>query len=201
MSSNKIIPVREQIADQIRSDVISGALAPNTKLNEQSLADRFGVSRGPVRDVLLQLTKEGLLVSKNNCGVSVNSTLSSELQELMIEIRLKIESYAVKTIINTFDDSDHNALESILAQLKPAFEAQDFTTVTKADIDFHHYIVKKAGGDALSNLWFPIVMRMRMNYKRVGGADQCVDEHKAILDAIKQKDTNKTIEALEANVK
>ena len=121
MKQKKIIPVREQIAEQLRTDIISGELAPNTKLNEQSLADRFGVSRGPIRDVLLQLTKEGLLVSKNNCGMSVNQTLDSDLQSLMIGIRQDIEVFAIKRLIGKLDDSDFTALEEILTRLAEAF--------------------------------------------------------------------------------
>ena len=74
LDSTVIVSVRDQIAQQLRADIINGVLIENTKLKEQELAKRFGVSRGPVRDVLLQLSKEGLLVSKNNCGVSVNSS-------------------------------------------------------------------------------------------------------------------------------
>ena len=84
MKSNKILSVREQIADVLRSDIISGELEPNAKLNEQKLAERFGTSRGPIRDVLIKLTKEGLLVSKDNVGSSVSSPLTPELQKLSI---------------------------------------------------------------------------------------------------------------------
>ena len=63
--------IREQIADHIRADILSGQLLEGEQLREQLLAERFGVSRGPIRDVLLQLTQEGLLISKRNCGVRV----------------------------------------------------------------------------------------------------------------------------------
>lgn len=201
MPDSRVTPIREQIADYIRSDVISGTLPPTTKLNEQALADRFGVSRGPVRDVLLQLTKEGLLVSKNNCGVSVNRTLEPELQTLMIDIRLKIECYAVKTVINRLNASDFKELEAILEQIPAAFADQDYTLITKLDIEFHHHIIRCAGGDELSNLWHPIVIRMRMNYRRIDNSDDCVKEHKNILDALKNKDTDAAIAALTSNIK
>ena len=55
--------IREQVADQIRADVISGKLAGGTSLREQALAEQYGVSRAPIRDALLQLTQEGLLVA------------------------------------------------------------------------------------------------------------------------------------------
>lgn len=199
--TKKIIPVRDQIADQIRHDIIAGDMPPNAKLNEVALAERFGVSRGPVRDVLLQLTKEGLLVAKNNCGVSVNSVLSPELQELMIDIRTKIELHAVKTLKGKLQEADFAEIDAILDRLQSAFDDEDYTEVTKADIDFHRYLVMKAGGEELVNLWQPIILRMRMNYKRITKPVDCVNEHRAISDALRKDNIREATAALKANIR
>lgn len=201
MQENKIVPVRDQIADQIRSDIIAGSLAPNEKLNEQQLATRFGVSRGPVRDVLLQLTKEGLLVAKNNCGMSVNDLLNPALQELMMDIRVKIETFAVQSLKNKLTVIDFDNIDAILARIQNAFDVEDFTEVTKADIDFHRYLIQKAGGTELVNLWQPIVMRMRMNYQRIRQSKDCVDEHRAISEALKAGDIKGAVKAIKSNIK
>lgn len=197
----KIIPIRDQITDQIRSDIIAGDLAPNSKLNEQSLASRFGVSRGPIRDVLLQLTKEGLLVAKSNCGVSVNSALTSGLQQLMMDIRTRIEIYAIENLKDKLTEQDFAALEDILGQFQSAFDNEQYTEVTKADIEFHRYLVERAGGEELVNLWRPNVMRMRMNYKRISLPEESVDEHKAILEALRSGNIDQAITALKANIR
>ena len=198
--SEKIIPVRDQIADQLRSDIISGELAPGTKLNEQGLATRFGVSRGPIRDVLLQLTKEGLLVTKSNVGASVAEMLSPKLQKLMVDIRRRIETYAAKQLKGQMTDEDFSALDYILDEFEAAFEDGDFTAVTKADIAFHKYLVEKAGGQELVNLWYPVVLRMRMNYKRIDTPAHGLDEHRAIVDALRGGNVKKAAAALKANI-
>ena len=198
--SEKIIPVRDQIADQLRSDIISGELAPGTKLNEQGLATRFGVSRGPIRDVLLQLTKEGLLVTKSNVGASVAEMLSPKLQKLMVDIRRRIETYAAKQLKGQMTDEDFSALDYILDEFEAAFEDGDFTAVTKADIAFHKYLVEKAGGQELVNLWYPVVLRMRMNYKRINTPAHGLDEHRAIVDALRDDNVKKAAAALKANI-
>ncbi|MDC2887552.1 GntR family transcriptional regulator [Psychrosphaera algicola] len=184
--TTKILTVKDQIADQIRSDIISGDLLPNTKLNEKELAERFGLSRGPIRDVILQLTKEGLLISKNNCGASVNCILEPKLQKLMIKLRREIEVFALEQIKDKLTERDFNALDNILIALQEALENEDYTAVTKIDISFHHYIIEKAGGDELVNIWYPYVMRMRLNYKRIVNTEQCVNEHRAILNALRE---------------
>ena len=199
--SEKIIPVRDQIAEQLRSDIISGEMAPGTKLNEQGLATRFGVSRGPIRDVLLQLTKEGLLVTKSNVGASVAEMLSPSLQKLMIDIRRRIEAFAVKKLKGQLDKEDFESLDYLLERFKTAFEEGDFTEVTKADIEFHKYLVEKAGGQELVNLWYPVVLRMRMNYKRIDTPRDGVAEHLAIIDALRNDDVKLAAKALKANIR
>ena len=201
MKSNKIISVREQIADVLRSDIISGELKPNTKLNEHQLADRFGTSRGPIRDVLLKLTKEGLLVSRNNVGSSVSSPLTPEMQRLSIDIRLKIEEFAVKQVEGKLTESDCDNMDAIIDQMQEYFDREEFTELTKSDVEFHQYYVELAGGEDLVNLWYPIVMRMRMNYQRIRTSEKLVEEHRDIVTALRAGDTKATIAALRKNIK
>ena len=200
-TNEKIVPVRDQIADQLRSDIISGELAPGTKLNEQALATRFGVSRGPIRDVLLQLSKEGLLITKSNVGASVNEMLSPDLQKLMVDIRRRIEFFAVKKLKGQLNEEDFASLDFHLNEFKSSFEEGDFTKVTKADIEFHKYLIERAGGQELVNFWYPVVMRMRMNYKRIDTPKEGVSEHQAIIDALRDDDADQAIKALKANIR
>ncbi|KMT64259.1 GntR family transcriptional regulator [Catenovulum maritimum] len=199
--TNKIVPVREQIADALRSDIISGELESNTKLNEQQLAERFGVSRGPIRDVLLKLTKEGLLVSKNNIGSSVSSPLSPEMQKLNVEIRRKIEEFAIKNLMSIVTEKHLSDLELIIERMQEHFDREEFTELTKTDVEFHQYLVNLAGGEDLTNIWYPIVMRMRMNYKRIKTSQALVDEHKHIINGIRNDDVKEAIAALRKNIK
>ena len=197
----KILSVREQIADVLRSDIISGELAPNTKLNEIQLAERFGVSRGPIRDVILKLTKEGLLISKNNVGASVNSPLPPELQKLSIDLRKKIEEFAVKELVGRITKEQVAEMDKLIAIMQEHFEKQEFTELTKADIAFHQHFVELAGGENLLNLWYPIVIRMRMNYQRIKTSDKLVEEHRDIVNAFKEGDVKTAVAAIRKNIK
>jgi len=201
IDSTAIVSVREQIARQLRADIINGVLTEKTKLKEQELAARFNVSRGPVRDVLLQLAKEGLLISKNNCGVIVNSAPIAELQPLMISLRVEIESHAIKITINKFTEEDFSQLDKILATMTKAFEEENYSLVTESDMAFHRYIVNKAGGDDLVNLWLPVIYRMRMNYKRISTPKECFEEHNQLLTYLKNKELKLALVSLKENVK
>ncbi|GGZ64260.1 GntR family transcriptional regulator [Paraglaciecola chathamensis] len=200
MKSNKILSVREQIADVLRSDIISGELEPNTKLKQQ-LAERFGTSRGPIRDVLIKLTKEGLLVSKDNVGSSVSSPLTPELQKLSIDIRRKIEEHAVKQLENNISEADLARMDGIIDRMQEHFDKEEFTDLTKTDIEFHKYFVGLAGGEDLTNLWYPVVLRMRMNYQRIRNSQTLVDEHRHIVDALRKNDLKLAISSIRKNIK
>ena len=101
--------IREQIADRIRADVISGRLAEGTSLREQALAKQYGVSRAPIRDALLQLTQEGLLEAKPNCGVRVGSASGEEIQPLVVELRRKIEVFALRKVFSKLTECRYRA--------------------------------------------------------------------------------------------
>ena len=89
---------REQICDILRSDLIAGKFSHNEPLRESALAKRFNVSRGPIRDAFLRLTQEGSLVYEPNRGVRVHSAIADKEREVMMKMRLQLESYCMINI-------------------------------------------------------------------------------------------------------
>lgn len=196
-----LVTIREQIADSLRSDIISGAVQPGERIREEVLAEKFGVSRGPIRDVLLQLNKEGLLSSKPNCGVTVNHQLLPKLHSIMKGLRLKLETEAFKLLKGRLDEDDFETLRGILLKLHSALREDNFTEATEMDLAFHRYLVKKAGGEDLVNVWTSVALRMRIDYQRITKPKESYDEHTAILDALEAGNTKKAIKALKDNIR
>ncbi len=196
-----LVTIREQIADSLRSDIIAGKIQPGERVREEILADKFGVSRGPIRDVLLQLNKEGLLSSKPNCGVTVNEQLAPGLHSLMKSLRLKIEVDCLKLLKGKLVQEDFDFLYDIVDKLHMALKAEDFTSATEQDLAFHRYIVRKAGGEDLVNVWTSVAMRMRIDYRRISKPKESYDEHKAIVEALEAGNMKHAGEALKANIR
>src|SRR5437762_14364423 len=98
--------MREQILARLRDDILTGRLAEGERLHEAKLAQRFGVSRAPIREVLAQLRHEGLLETKSNCGVKVASCDSEAVRELIVPIRRVIETFALKHFFHEINERD-----------------------------------------------------------------------------------------------
>ncbi|MGT2516747.1 GntR family transcriptional regulator (plasmid) [Sphingomonas panni] len=201
MGRMEVTGIRQQIADRLRADIIAGALAPNQKVTEEALAHRFGVSRGPIRDVLLELSMEGLLVTRANRDTRVNDVAAPEVQTMLVKLRLDIETYALQRVAQNPSGEFLQRLREALHDLSMQLRAGNFAEVTKADIAFHRLIVHEAGGDDLVNLWQPIIMRLRMNHRRLASPDQAIVEHEQIVAAIGAGKGAAAVTALKTNVR
>jgi DNA-binding GntR family transcriptional regulator len=192
--------IREQIVEQLRRDVLNGDFAAGQSLREQHLAKRFGVSRGPIRDALLQLTQEGLLIAEPNRGVRVSGGPSDLIQPLVVETRRRIERLALETIFDGLSADDVKQLETIVAEMKTACEKNDLKHTIDRDLAMHRWIVERAGDADLTALWLQVILRMRLRYTRHKTLLEAYREHKKVVDAIRRRDKGAAASALEANI-
>jgi DNA-binding GntR family transcriptional regulator len=192
--------ISEQIAQQLRDDVLSGRLAEGEHLHEVTLAERFGVSRGPVRDALLHLTKEGILVYKPNCGVEVSPAPSEHVRPLVVDIRRQIETFALDIAFDRATPEDLRQWETILERLRAACQRNDLPGAVEADMAFHRWIIERSGEPALLAMWLPVVCRMRLGYSRHRDLYEVYPEHLKIFAAFQKGNRKAAAEALEANI-
>ena len=190
----------EQIAARLRQDVLSSRLKPGDPLREIDLSERFGVSRGPVREAFRQLTQQGLLVLEPNKGVRVAQNPSVEVRPLVVELRRTIERFVLESIFEQITESDIALWEEILADIRQACERNDLDALTEHDLRFHQAIIQSHDDRDLFALWQPIAMRMMMHYNRLDDIMDSYREHARILDAIRVGDRAAAIDALTANI-
>ncbi len=190
----------EQIAARLRQDVLSSKLKPGDPLREIDLSERFGVSRGPVREAFRQLTQQGLLVLEPNKGVRVAQNPSVEVRPLVVELRRTIERFVLESIFEKITESDIELWEEILADIRRACELNDVDALTEHDLRFHQAIIQSHDDKDLFALWQPIAMRMMMHYNRLVDIMDSYREHERILDAIRAGDRSAAVSALTANI-
>jgi DNA-binding GntR family transcriptional regulator len=191
-----------QVADHLRRDVLAGELQSGARLREVELAERFGVSRGPVRDALLQLAQEGWLILEPNCGAKVAGPAPDTLLPLIRAQRRLIERFALRLFFKHITPGDLAAWDEILDKMRTACEREDYPSIVLEDIALHLSFLERAGQPGLLDLWLPLVARMRFAYENYYQSPmEIYDEHRAIVDALGRRNLKAAIKALETNIK
>ena len=190
---------RDSITNVIRRDLMSGKFKCDEPMREQKLATRFGTSRGPVRDALMQLTQEGVLEYQPNKGVRVSSLLTDEERDVVVAMRLELEKYCMKKFIPIALEEDFENISVLLERLKNACEVASLPEVAESDLALHHYWVAQASPQ-LESTWLGLSVRMIMKYSRLENYDQAIEEHTRIVEAVIGRDIDKAIYYLGENI-
>lgn len=193
--------IPEQIEEHLRRDILLGVLEAGEPLREQEISKRFGVSRGPIREVLMKLTQQGLLVAEANKGVRVAQQPSNLVRPLVVDLRKKIERFVLESTFEQITKHDIKVWSGILEDIKKACKRGDTDALVDHDLRFHKAIIQSHDDKDLFTLWHPIMLRMLIHYDRFGDdLMQSYFEHKSILDAIKAGDKNAALAALDLNI-
>ncbi len=190
---------REEICDVLRADLIAGKFSHDQPLREITLAKRFGVSRGPIRDAFLRLTQEGSLVYEINRGVRVNSAIADDEREVMMNMRLKLEQYCVSRYIDEASVTDFNRLELLLERFRDTCLRGSLPGVAESDLSLHRHWVARAS-KSLEPIWLGLAVRILMKYSRLETFEESIQEHEKIVRAILIKDKEGALDALSLNI-
>ncbi|MDG0965210.1 MAG: GntR family transcriptional regulator [Opitutales bacterium] len=190
---------REKICNILRSDLIAGKFNHDQPMREISLAKRFGVSRGPIRDAFLKLTQEGSLVYETNRGVRVHSAIADEERKIMMNMRLDLEKYCISKYIDEADQKDHGELEVLLEQFKSACLRDSLPAVAESDLALHRHWVTRVSKN-LEPIWLGLAVRILMKYSRLENIEESIGEHERIVEAIVVKNKERALQALASNL-
>jgi DNA-binding GntR family transcriptional regulator len=204
MESGLVRGLRDQIVDRLRAEILAGKLAEGTPLRELELSSRFGVSRGPIREALQQLTYEGVLVGLPNRGVRVAPSAPDEVRELIVPIRRAVETFALRQFIGEICEEDLNRWELILNRLRSACERADFAEIAEQDIAFHRSILSRARQEDLLVIWSALVSRIwthfRVNNPKYVDPMDIYEEHRQLLDVFRTNDAEEAVAALQSHI-
>jgi len=141
-------PLWESVLAQMREAILSGQLRPGSKLVEADLADRFGTSRGPIREAVRELIREGLVVEFDRRGNVVSTLTARDLAEVY-GVREALEAAAARFAV---ERADAVALRELERHLQ-AFEkgaGGDYLENSTHDFAFHRSLVRLAGNERMT---------------------------------------------------
>jgi DNA-binding GntR family transcriptional regulator len=186
-------PVREQVLEQLRDAIIDMRLEPGQRLVERELVEQTGVSRTTIREVLRELSAEGLVETIPHRGMVVASVPLERAPELY-EVRAVLEGMAARQFVE-------RASEEHLSSLREAFEsladaAREPTSVVgmlAAKKAFYDVLFDGAANQTIQEivqgLQARVTLLRRASLMHPGRPTDAVDEVRAIVEAIERRDT------------
>ena len=191
--------LRTQVLAALREELISGRLQPGERVNEVSVSEELGVSRGTLREAIRNLEQEGLLESVPHRGTFVRQLTSEEVVHVY-EVRASLESRAARSASARLDDAMRDRLERALADFERVCKSDaPFRDLVVADLAFHEAICEASGNPILLGIWRSITGLITAVMLNAGPQPlrhlQTVESHRILLDAIEKGDDATTLAA------
>jgi DNA-binding GntR family transcriptional regulator len=188
---------------EIERMILRGDFGPGDKLNEKALADRLGVSRGPVREAFQALHARGLVEMVPNRGVFVQRVTRHHAVEIY-DVRAALFGGACRLLAERIDRATLAGLQALLAQMDAAGARRDIDAYYPLNLAFHGAIVKGSANATLAETYNGLVSRLHLFRARGlvhgGGFESSNVEHRAIVAALDARDPRAAFEAGYAHV-
>ena len=195
--------IGDQVYELLRQQIVGLELKPGEPINERALVARLGVSRTPIRAAIRRLSDEGLIDILPNVGTFVSRIELMKVDEGRL-IRDSLERATIRQAAERFDQEADQALQECLQRHERAAKNNRLAEAMAADDEFHQRISELSG---YHSVWATI-RRAKADFDRLrrlatlmpGRNWETVDEHAAILQALREGDPTRCEQALQAHL-
>ncbi|MEP7138927.1 MAG: phosphonate utilization associated transcriptional regulator [Caldimonas sp.] len=179
------------VQGELERMILSGELAPGSKLTETALAGRLGVSRGPLREAFRMLDEAGLVRTEKNRGVFVRSLPLEEAMEIF-DLRASMDEIVGRRLAGSILPADLKEARALVDQMEQAVKAKDSQRYHLLNLHFHDRLVEMAGNGKLATIYRKLIKELSL-FRRFNLADGVlmplsVGEHRQIVKAIASGD-------------
>lgn len=189
----------DKLAEAIADAIFSGEFAPGTRLDEQQLAQRFAVSRTPVREALRQLATTGLIDVKPRRGAFVTQVSPAQLEEMFVAMG-ELEATCARLAALSMSPPERRRLQAFHEKMEEAAQNGDAMRFAEANHTFHTMVYAGAHNVVLADM--AAAMRRRLlPYRRAqflleGRPRRSHAEHRAVVEAIVKGDARGAHDAM-----
>lgn len=191
-----------RVYDILRERILTGELTPGKRLKQPELASAFGVSITPIREAIQQLESDGLVETVPYKGSVVKRLSAQEISDVL-EVRLALESLAIRRAVDRLTKEDIEELERCVHDYEYALVAGDRERGQIADRAFHELLMRASG----NSLLLEIARNLADRIQRVRQADwseatrtQSLQGHRLILNALRRGDGEEAVAMLAEHV-
>lgn len=196
--------VRDEAYLILRNWIVEGVLEPGSTLRDKELAVQLGVSRTPVREALLRLEREGLVVTKPNSSTQV-SPIDLHSAGHLYALVWTLEQLAMKEAFDHLKKEHIQEMVTANERFLQKVKKRDRMEALDADGDFHGVYVALSGNRELERILTELKFKLkRMDlyyYQTMDDADVSYGEHSQIILALQKKSLKEALEAIETNWK
>lgn len=189
-------PLVDLVYQRIKDMIFDGFLPPGEKINKIDLSRKLGVSITPVNEVINRLTGEKILEKRDRKGYFVKKLTLKDLTESFV-VRAGLEGVALRVSIEDLTDSQLSQFEYFFKDFKLPFDKKEMKRYMKEDQMFHEKIIELCGNSIITDFDrnFHFVMK---SYQKglVRPPEETLSEHEEIIEAIKQRKSQKAQELL-----
>jgi DNA-binding GntR family transcriptional regulator len=185
------LPSSEVVYRRLKTDIITGALPPDSRLVELAIAADFGVSRTPVREALKRLAAENLVFADPSRGMVVHRPDAAEIEDVFV-VREVLDGLAAQLAALRIAPSELSKLELIIESMSSAIADDRREQIIAANQRFHDVIYGAAGNPVLARVASELRDYVRrystLPFASPDRVEHVLSEHQAILDALKDHD-------------
>lgn len=193
----------DDVCRRIADEIVLGQLAPGTHLDEVSLANRFKVSRTPVREALKQLAIMGLVETRRNRG-SVVAALTIEQLNEMFEAIAELEAACARHAALRMTEADRAQMLEYHAEGRAAMQAGDIVRYEAANLALHATIIRGCYNPVLIDMATGLRERVssfrRTQFRNLERMGESFEEHSVIVEAILAHDVITTYREMRSHL-
>ncbi len=197
----------QQVTMKLRQAILDGRIKAGERIIEVDIAAMMNTSRGPVRDALIELEHEGLVIRERNRGAMVVNLSAEDVEEVW-NLRVSLEGLALRYAMERATKDDLEKLEGIFKEIGAGLKGEyPLEKGVDLDLKFHEQIVLMSGLKRViaiwqslkSQIWF-LIFSVGIFHDMATFPRRSDSSHRMLLDAIRAKDTHKATELLTKHV-
>ncbi len=184
------LTLREKIVETIRSAIVSGQLPAGTRVAEPDLADKFGISRTPIREAFRQLESEGFITVIPRKGAIVASLSPRDIAEFY-DLKAVLEGYAARSAVEKLTEKDVAKMDALNQQMANAAARREVRKVLALHNEFHEVFLAACGNEKLQTIVQNLVrqfQRFRLILAMPGRIEGIIEQHREIVEAFRKRD-------------